>query len=792
METFQKQVIGRFLLCTWLWGMAFVFIVSGISFAQSVCDFVEPNGLRIRAYVPPLVTSEQFPIIGEGGEFPGQEVAQQWRIIDKSRTVRLIRGHVSRAKHNFGGEFDDGDWNIDIQPNPIFHDVLVNSKGNENSQVSAVIQHGPGGIPTISWQKTLANKIEGEIHSAFPSDGLDLKGLFDNKDIAACGWWVEDLGHSVFDAVQASNTDWAGDEGGKTELHPLVYMKRDDGPGAFTLFAAQDTALNYDVYLCCVSRFPIADVPMYISMDIPMSVTPGLVNISNDRQTRSKPSLVRQTITLDYVRASWRFGNVVSENTLEHFRSGQSAFIHVLSSGSVWQSVTFQGAGGGGSASGIDPLLLTQVTTESPNLHSYRYETRKKRTSNGKGYLEVTVSSYVVAPLQTTGYGQVQFDYYNCESSSTYPYFNCRPMTQGVTTESDYPHREFHLVYAPLLGAYVTEWPMAVRASTRSRDWNPGLRQSYDGPSLKQAKVAYYYDALNFRLEPTSVVLRASSLQEVHLPKTRLKSVLDANDRTNLPDSKSLILTKKDLLLDDDMLFSQQDLYLEQGLLVRSALKKVHPSVQMAWGKWLVQLDGSQQVVAVGQTIEFPGFSATAVSADVLKIVWHYERPIQPNFTVWYAGETDVNESINQSITLARPNLASGAIKGNGSFFVLLRGGALKISPQDVRLGLAGELMIEVLGADKRSNIRLLAEAIRKRPLMPLEPYKLQRQLTSQGKEAQLAYVCLIKGENLTAKQSTVLAEVAQLGADIRKELKVKQNIKIPQRSGGSGVEVKP
>ena len=114
--------------------------------------------------------------------------------------------------------FDDGDWRIDAVPlDDASRQLLTNAQGHSN------------------WN----DEIELEIMSYFPLD--DFFQIDD--EVTAYGWHTEDWGHGV------GGNDVAGDNGGKTELHPIIYLQS----GALTdeefqLFAAQDGS----------DRFPIA------------------------------------------------------------------------------------------------------------------------------------------------------------------------------------------------------------------------------------------------------------------------------------------------------------------------------------------------------------------------------------------------------------------------------------------------------------------------------------------------------------------------------------------------------
>lgn len=150
--------------------------------------------------------------------------------------LQLLRGKITSIKRNSGSDFNDGDWNIFIEPDIEFESLLYNSKGDRNKHDNKDEPEKDG-------------KIELEILTPFPLDNFFKVG----DNIETFGWWVEDYGHRtnecpfyIPDFVCETMIIDATSGRGKTEIHPFIYLKKTITRGKSIYFSAFDVSGRFD------------------------------------------------------------------------------------------------------------------------------------------------------------------------------------------------------------------------------------------------------------------------------------------------------------------------------------------------------------------------------------------------------------------------------------------------------------------------------------------------------------------------------------------------------------------
>lgn len=178
----------------------------------------------------------------------GTNPFQDWYYVDANRPFVTLQGTIHKTiKHNVGDWFDDGDWNIHV--NPFDKSFLKNRSGRVNADGLIELEVNSRGNPS-------------DLAARFPI----------GTRVEASGAWVDDTGHD-----------------GKTELHPVDWMRTVD-TNPVSLFVAQDDT----------GRFVNAELVLWESFDFPLQsiypkVTPWAIPPSQTQILTEDAKIARGT-----------------------------------------------------------------------------------------------------------------------------------------------------------------------------------------------------------------------------------------------------------------------------------------------------------------------------------------------------------------------------------------------------------------------------------------------------------------------------------------------------------------
>ena len=194
---------------------------------------------------------------------------QDWFLVSTTEPFKNVRGtlaarpHLNEGDNSFSELYADSDWNFYVVPDD--PSVLRNSRGysNANGQIEfELCTYGwPTGVP-----------------DAFPA----------GSRIEAYGEWVEDYGHDAMQGHTPVPVPPDSDKyGGKTELHPLYWIKTLD-KNPMKVFMGQDMS----------GRFVDAQNVLWEYVDYPITpqypiVTPGQIPPSNTQVFHETASIAR-------------------------------------------------------------------------------------------------------------------------------------------------------------------------------------------------------------------------------------------------------------------------------------------------------------------------------------------------------------------------------------------------------------------------------------------------------------------------------------------------------------------
>lgn len=355
----------------------------------------------------------------------GTNPFQDWYFVDPTRQFVRMTGTIARrVKYNVPDEtivgfYNDYDWNIYIDPDDA--SLLVNSRNRANS----------------------SGFIEAEVQSrGRPHDLADLFPV--GTRVEAYGEWVEDMGH---DPSGGFNT---GSKGGKTELHPLYWMRTLDSNPTIVFVAQDDSGRFVDAQNVLWSSHEIPLAPQFPEVT-PWSPVPSRTHIFEEgfeiargtSRASASPSGYTSWAFLD----SWSFYNCDSSP----------------------REIC-------GDFCGHSPYYVGTVSRTTGSLLS---ETLTYSVSTDVHTGQKLATLHVVAELDSPPEQEL--------ASSRWEYESSAGTVHGVVEEvkSEPPHRiEFTMPYAPALGYHQSAWRVSVSGSSHAH----GQRQ----PSTSQEMTATF------------------------------------------------------------------------------------------------------------------------------------------------------------------------------------------------------------------------------------------------------------------------------------------------------------
>ena len=362
---------------------------------------------------------------------------QRWYFVDSSKPFRTIKGMISRTiKLNVGLPYiNDGDWQIYVDPND--KSVLTNSRNNTNSTGEIELEINSKGMPN-------------DLASYFS------KGVL----VEAHGEWVEDQGHDPKGGYNARGL------GGKTELHPLYWMRTLDKNPAVIYVAQDDTGrfVNSQNQLWREFSFILpGQYPLVAPGSIPPSRTQIIhesARISYGKTARNiSPTGYNLSVYLD----DWYF------NDCEFYESTIGTAFSPLYFGTIGRTV--------------EPLMKETLT----------YTVGTDISTNLK-----IASLKVKIELKSPPQGNIVHSIWEYESSAG---------VTGVVREvkTSPPHNlKFIMPYCPALGFNQSQWRVSVSGSTVPFD--QAIPQSSNS-SITGVTRTSVTEGRTYHLEPSKISL---------------------------------------------------------------------------------------------------------------------------------------------------------------------------------------------------------------------------------------------------------------------------------------------
>ncbi len=400
---------------------------------------------------------------------------QYWTTVSSNPALYKRYGEFQITSIAWNGPADytldlhDGDWNIMARPLPGYEDLLTNAEGRQNYN----------------------SLLELEIKSDFPVSSYFHEGDY----ISVLGWHSEDWGHSAVSSghwTAANSTN-----GGKTELHPFIYIgSRSLSWPDFKLFAAQDAS----------GRFPLA----YESLDyyfggwtIPLGQDPPalvpLQQLGSQTAVHSTQFLSESAI-VDIGVASMGANNQACWDQYHSVISAEQSpgWVHITPRLGPFGGCLKQGYYGAFQRS-EESILRDSVYWSLNSLPS------------GGVVLDGTIQATLLTPSNHPPF--VFTDWRYRETT-----------TQNITSTRENPPNNrvsYRVRYAPALGLYQNTWSLDVMASTRSPDWVPGAHRTANG--LPPAEVREFAQArVRHFVTPSSLALDVKAVvSEIPLPPPR-------------------------------------------------------------------------------------------------------------------------------------------------------------------------------------------------------------------------------------------------------------------------------
>lgn len=335
----------------------------------------------------------------------------------------------------------DGDWSIWAAPLTGSEDLIVNAEGRTN------------------WN----NLIELEIQAPdFP-----FSDHFHQGDVIhVYGWHVEDCGHSVMGSSSLFHTGCVlpitgstNVNGGKTELHPIIYVQKGALEDAhFELFTAQDGS----------GRFPLADRDLtdyFAGWSIPLGQTPASVSVyplqSGSQTVNQDVFLLREQAQVDVHLHMLSLGNYTNHyftDTERRFcwHDRQSNIPASQTPGAVHFQPQLRGVWFHDAHYGLvrclQPLYYGDFDRSTEQLLSENITSHLEPLSNGYQAMVADVTATLRSPASFGDFVQTEWRYQ--DATGTHNVEN--PAGNTVT---------LHLKYSPSEGLNTAMWGLQVMAS---------------------------------------------------------------------------------------------------------------------------------------------------------------------------------------------------------------------------------------------------------------------------------------------------------------------------------------
>lgn len=372
-------------------------------------------------------------IIGRA-DYEYQDIFQYWRTVsnDPSNYLRLATGIITEIKRNRNDPpMHDGDWCIWLNLTQA-KDLTYNSLGHENSD----------------------GLIEVEIQADFP-----LQEHFQVGDLVKVyGWHVEDMGHCVTIAHEhemPGNLKPATVFGGKTELHPIVYIQKGRIDDDFKLFSAQDGSNRF-----LTSRFSLN--LFFPGWSIPLSPRRRLALFNHI--TQHSMHLLKESAVVDVGIGS------MSGNQEICWNQSHSVIEATQSPGNVFISPKLKPFNQGC----IKPLYFADFQSSREDLIQISISVQLRAPSDSEAkFLEANVSAQLSNPSAYPPFRE-----------NTWIYDETNDSGENVTTTLLNPANNsvsYVLKFSPALGFNRDAFSLDIMACTRRPDWSPGSSRSYNG-----------------------------------------------------------------------------------------------------------------------------------------------------------------------------------------------------------------------------------------------------------------------------------------------------------------------
>jgi hypothetical protein len=362
--------------------------------------------------------------------------------------------------------WQDGDWNIMAQPLSGYEDLLTNTEGKQNYN----------------------SLLELEVATDFPISSYFHEGEY----ISVFGWHSEDWGHSAVNPDHYANTT----NGGKTELHPIIYIgSRSLFWPEFKVFAAQDAS----------GRFPLANQSLdyyFGGWTIPLGqANPALAPLSAGSQVAVFPmEFLSESAVVDIGVATMGSNN---QACWDQYHS-------VISADQTpgWVQITPRLGPFGGCLKqgyyGVFHRSEEQILRDSVRLWV-------DTLPDG----HIVLDGIVYATLLTSS-NHPPFVYTNWRYHMMTP--NGAIIMSPTWENPNGNGVAYHIRYAPSLGLYQNTWWLYVIGNTKPPDWTPGAHRTANGlPPAEERQFAQI--RVRHFVTPSSLTLDVKQLvSQLSLP----------------------------------------------------------------------------------------------------------------------------------------------------------------------------------------------------------------------------------------------------------------------------------